>query len=374
MIERYVECVECKACVQICPKSCISFSNDGKIELEREKCIGCKLCERVCQVINNVKYNKSGDVYAAIGTNSQILNHSSSGGLARIFYEYILDKGGVVFGVKYINNLEPVIDYVESKEDLSAFLKSKYCFSNVGESYKRCREFCVKGRMVLFIALPCQIAGLHLFLNRDYDNLITIDILCHGAPQYIVFKNHIMYLEKKAKHKIVDYQFRDKDTDYYGPYHYKITYDNGKVQVGSALWDAYYNAFLKSDIFRESCYKCAFSCRERVADITLGDFWKAGDIIPALKKEKYISSLIVNTGKGAKLLYACKDNIFLYKSNFRELERSTHAVKNPAKRTTAVDVNELKDNIKYYKWASKYERSIRVFASKIKNIILRRNT
>lgn len=131
---------------------------------------------------------------------------------------------------------------------------------------------------------------------------------------------------------------------------------------------------MKSDIFRESCYKCAFSCRERVADITLGDFWKAGDIIPALKKEKYISSLIVNTGKGAKLLYACKDNIFLYKSNFRELERSTHAVKNPAKRTTAVDVNELKDNIKYYKWASKYERSIRVFASKIKNIILRRNT
>lgn len=370
MIQCYDNCFECKACVQICPQNCIKFNN-GVLNIDEKSCIRCGLCDSVCQIQHPVFYEKLGKVYAAVGISEDTLNMSSSGGMANILYHHILEKKGIIFGAKYATDLEPNMSYTDDKKNLNDFLRSKYCFSNIGDSYKKCKEFCDNNKTVLYIGLPCQIAGLKLYLKKEYKNLFLVDILCHGAPHYSIFKNHIAYLESKQKKKIIDYQFRNKEFDRYGPYHYTITYANKQKKSGSALWDAYYNAFLKSNIFREACYSCVYARKERISDITLGDFWNAKENIEQLYEKKYISSIIINTVKGEKLLNECKDKIHLYPSTYEMLEKSTHAICQPAKKTHNTDIERLKEYKYYFKWASRYENSLCVILRKIKNMIAR---
>ena len=370
MIQQYENCFECKACVQVCPQKCIQFHN-GFLNINEKLCINCGLCDSVCQIQHPFLLKKSGKVYATVGISENIVNTSSSGGMANILYRYILDQQGIIFGAKYTKDLVPSISYTDNKKNLEVFLRSKYCFSDVGDSYKKCKEFCENKKIVLYIGLPCQIAGLKLYLKKDYKNLFLVDILCHGAPHYAIFKNHIKYLENKHKSKIIDYQFRDKKCDTYGPYHYTITFANKKKVSGSALWDAYYNAFLKANIFRKSCYSCVYARRERISDITLGDFWNARENIERLGEKVYISSVIVNTAKGEKLLNECKDEMYLYPSSFETLERSTHAVYEPAKRIHNIDIEGLKEYGYYSKWAARYEKSLKVIVRKIKNLIVK---
>lgn len=369
MIQQYENCLECKACVQVCPQKCIQFHN-GHLNINEKSCIKCGLCDSVCQ-IQHPLLGKAGKVYAAVGISEDIVNTSSSGGIANILYQYILNQQGIIFGAKYATDFVPYISYTDNKKNLQDFLKSKYCFSDVGDSYKKCKEFCENKKIVLYIGLPCQIAGLKLYLKKNYENLFLVDILCHGAPHYSIFKNHIRYLENKYKSKIIDYQFRDKNYDIYGPYHYTITFANKRKKFGSALWDAYYNAFLKADIFRKSCYSCVYAREKRISDITLGDFWNARENIMQLSGKAYISSVIVNTAKGEQLLNECKGEIDLYPSDFEILEKSTHAVSEPAKRTHSIDVEGLKEYKNYSKWAARYECSLGVIVRKIKNLIVR---
>lgn len=370
MIQQYDNCVECKACVQICPQNCIQIQKE-RLSLNKKQCINCGLCDRVCQIQNPVCYGKSNKVYAAVGKNEEAINNSSSGGIANILYQYVLDQGGIVFGAKYMEGLVPNITYTDNKNDLDPFLKSKYCFSDVGDSYKKCKEFCENKKIVMYIGLPCQIAGLKLYLMKDYENLFLVDILCHGAPHYDIFKNHINYLENKKKSKIINYQFREKKYDIYGPYHYTITYEDKTEETGSALWDAYYNAFLKANIFRKACYSCKYAREERVSDITLGDFWKAREDINQFGEKKYISSIIVSTEKGKNILDKCKKKMYLYQSGFEILKKSTHAVFEPAKKQKNVNVEKLKEYRYYVKWASRYENSLKVIVRKIKNMVMR---
>lgn len=367
MIEQSEKCVECRACEEICPTSSIHFTNYGDISINPKTCIKCNLCEKVCQITSPLSYNKQNKIYAAISRDQEKVIGSSSGGMAYLLYQKVLDMGGVVFGVKYSDKNIPVYDFAETKEELSCFSKSKYVFSNVANSYKECKQFCDTGRKVLFVGLPCQIAGLRLYLKKEYDNLITADVLCHGAPHYSIFSNHIKYLEKKRNKEVLEYQFRDKTNSDYGPYSFSIKYDDGNVETGSALWDAYYNAFLKASILRDACYSCKFACRERVSDITLGDFWNAKETIPELNGTIYVSSLIISSNKGRLLIESCQDRIQLFETNYEDLCRSTHAVVKPPANDNKIDVSLLRDFGEYCKWARKYENSLPVLLRKLKN-------
>lgn len=368
MVNDFDNCVECKACEQICPKACIRFV-DGRLVLDEEKCISCNLCEKVCQVMTPVEFYKQNKVYAAIAKSNEIYNESSSGGIANILYHTILNDGGVVFGVKYNDEFEPVFCCIEDETKLQNILRSKYCFSNIGHIFKKCRDFCNNGRQVLFIGLPCQIAGLKSFLGKKFDNLITVDILCHGAPHYNIFKNHIKYKQNKNNNKIIDYQFRKKENNQYGPYQYYISYANGRKEIGSALWDAYYKSFLKSEIFRKSCYSCQFAKKERVADITIGDFWTLRNTKVEFEGKEYISSIIVSTEKGNNFLKRCSKSLVLVESTFDDLKKSTHAVVAPETNLSKLDIEKLFNYSYYAKWAKKYENSLIVKIRKLKNIL-----
>jgi coenzyme F420-reducing hydrogenase beta subunit len=162
-------------------------------EVDSERCCNCGLCSEVCPVINRREAGKPLYVYAAKSRDEEIRRQSSSGGIFTLLAEKILDENGVVFGARFNENWEVIHDYVETKDELVFFRGSKYVQSRIGESYLQAQQFLEKGRKVLFSGTPCQISGLKFFLGKEYDNLLTVDIVCHGVPSPLVWR---MYLNQ----------------------------------------------------------------------------------------------------------------------------------------------------------------------------------
>ena len=188
-------CCGCNACVQHCPKSCVTMQEDEEGFLypivDQEACIDCGLCEKVCPVLNQGEERKPLQVYAANNPNEEIRMQSSSGGVFTLLAETIIQEGGVVFGARFNDDWEVIHDYTETKEELAAFRGSKYVQSRIGDSYCQAEQFLKKGRKVLFTGTPCQIAGLNLFLRKEYGNLLTVDFICHGVPSPGVWKSYL---------------------------------------------------------------------------------------------------------------------------------------------------------------------------------------
>lgn len=180
------DCCGCAACAQRCPKQCISMKEDAEGFLyptvDTEVCIDCGLCEKVCPELNSGRERQPQKVYAAINKDEKIRLGSSSGGVFTALAEQTIDEGGVVFGARFDENWEVVHAYTETKEGLTAFRGSKYVQSRIGNAYKDAERFLRNGRKVLFTGTPCLVMGLKLYLGRDYDNLLTVDFLCHGVP------------------------------------------------------------------------------------------------------------------------------------------------------------------------------------------------
>lgn len=196
-------CCGCAACVQACPKDCISFEEDEQgfryPFVDKIRCIDCGLCEKVCPFINQSEPLKPQKVYAAKNPNDEIRLKSSSGGIFTMLAEFIIDEGGVVFGARFDKNWEVEHGYTQIKEGIEAFRGSKYLQSRIGNTYVQVRDFLIEGRKVLFSGTSCQIAGLKLFLRKDYDNLLTIDIVCHGVPSPLIWRTYLNDIKSRSK-------------------------------------------------------------------------------------------------------------------------------------------------------------------------------
>ena len=197
------DCCGCSACVSKCPKQCISMIVDNEgfsyPYLDKENCIDCGLCEKVCPVINQNEPKKPLRCYAAINPDENIRVKSSSGGIFTMIAEYIIAEGGVVFGAAWNKNWQVEHTYTEVKEGLKVFRGSKYIQSIIGDSFIQVELFLKVGRKVLFSGTPCQIAGLKKFLRKEYNNLITVDFVCHGVPSPGVFRWYMKEELKKRK-------------------------------------------------------------------------------------------------------------------------------------------------------------------------------
>jgi coenzyme F420-reducing hydrogenase beta subunit len=189
------ECTGCGACSAACPSLAIRFIQDAEgfyiPEIDYEKCRSCGVCIKACPAANKKQKSRPLVCYAAKNRSEQIRLKSSSGGVFHILAEEILDAGGVVFGASFNNDWEIVHDYIESIDDISKFHGSKYVQSWMGDSYRKCKNFLDAGRNVLFSGVPCQIAALKQFLGKDYENLLTVDLVCHGVPSPGVWKKYI---------------------------------------------------------------------------------------------------------------------------------------------------------------------------------------
>lgn len=192
-------CSGCGACFNICPENCIKMCEDSEgflyPEADKSKCIDCGLCEKACPIFKEYKGNPEGRAYACINKDESVRMESSSGGIFRLIAEYVLAKGGVVFGAAFDEDLTVHHILAESPGEIYKLQGSKYVQSRIENTYKKAKEYLENGRMVLFTGTPCQISGIKAYLNKDYENLILQDIVCHGVPSGKVWKKYVNFRE-----------------------------------------------------------------------------------------------------------------------------------------------------------------------------------
>lgn len=300
-------CCGCNACAQRCPKQCISMKADieGFLypEVDKDYCIDCGLCEKVCPEINGQIEKQPIEVIGAKLKDKNIVYNSSSGGIFTYLANKILDEKGVVFGVRFDNEWNVIHDYTETKEGLAPFCKSKYVQSYIGNSFKIAESFLKDGRKVLFTGTPCQIKALKLFLRKDYKELLTVDVACHGVPSPKVWKIYIDDFCKRhsiSKDNIVKIDFRDKSKNWQN-YSFTIDYikDKEKYVETCYHWDnIYMKAFLSNLSLRKSCEKCNAKMGKSGSDLTIADFWGVGEIKPDFYEDTGVSLVLVNSNKG----------------------------------------------------------------------------
>lgn len=297
-------CTGCGACLNICPVNAITMDTDQEgfayPRVQEEKCIHCGLCEKHCPVIYPIYANrKRPDCYAMMAHDEE-RRTSSSGGFVPVVARWILGKGGNVYGAAWDENWNVRHIEVKNESELYQIKGSKYLQGNVGESYQHAKKNLKDRKWVLFTGLPCQIAGLYSVLRGiNTEKLITIDILCHGAPSYKVFRK---YLEENYElEKLERFDFRDKSV-FGWTTGISCYFSDGTEKHISHEKDTFYRAFLPCMIMRPSCSQCAFSRLPRQGDFTAGDFWGVERVEAKWDDRMGTSAILVNNRKAGKVL------------------------------------------------------------------------
>lgn len=306
------ECTGCYACVSACKHDCIKMEEDelGAIHpsVDENKCVNCGACRKVCPNKVSFDFKYPSACYASWITDKEKRRICASGGIGTTMSEYVIRNGGVVFGSRYNESLVPIMTFTERLEELEHFKGSRYVQSLVGnDTYKQVKNFLLDDRQVLFIGTPCQIAGLKSFLRKEYQNLITVDLICHGVCPTRYFTEEVDYLSNKFKLKdISDARFRGNDGN-----NFRLTLWNKarrklfprdnyreKLLRLSESQQFYIWGFLLGVTLRENCYTCKYARPERISDITIGDFIGLGKEVPFDYPKANVSSVTINTEKG----------------------------------------------------------------------------
>lgn len=307
-------CTGCGACYNICPTRAIKMikNREGFLhpQIDNKLCINCGLCKKTCP-INNPQYNNySQPKCIAAAANDEQRKNSSSGAIFPLLAEKILENKGYVCGAAFSHNkLEHII--IDSKEQLEKLKGSKYLQSNISHLYKDIQNLLKSNKLVLFTGTPCQIAGLKAYLKKDYENLLTIDLVCHGVPSPEFYKKYISELTLDKDEKVINTNFRDKIHGW-NPNLIVTTTTNKKTISGPAQQDSYMRAFLENLSLRDSCFNCPFQNIPRQADITLGDYWGVSRYKESLDDSKGTSLIFINNGKGEKYINTIKNECIFF--------------------------------------------------------------
>jgi len=304
------ECTGCGACAEVCPNACITMQPDENGFLypvvNSKLCINCKMCEKVCP------YNNIGAICSsikscqyAVNSDKKVTDNSTSGGIFFEIAKLVIEDGGIVFGATWSDHYKLSHKVADSLKELEPLMGSKYVQSDCKCVFPLVKKSLQDSRKVLFVGTPCQVAGLKRYIGHDDENLLVIDIICHGVPSQKIFDSWIEEVES-GDGKIVNLKFRDKKK--YGWQHC-ITYDieiNGQRRHFDLLpaFNSYYYLFLKGYILRDSCYHCQYACHTRVGDITLGDYWGAAadKSISYSEMNSGVSLVLCNTEKGRSIV------------------------------------------------------------------------
>lgn len=237
--------------------------------------------------------------FACYNKDRKIQEESSSGGFFFSIMKNVLEKGGVVFGARFTEKFNVEISYAENIDDARQFMTSKYVQSIVGHAFEDTKRFLEEGRFVLYSGTPCQISGLKNYIKKDYDNLITVEVICHGMPQKSVWERYLYSIcGNQAVEKI---NFRNKNEGV-NNVAFSIEFENGKVYRNNLYHDMYIRGFLQNLFLMPSCYDCRYKGMERQADITMGDLWGAENVTTISDKErKGISLVWIHTDSGKKI-------------------------------------------------------------------------
>ena len=317
-LEKKEDCCGCTACANICPVECISMQQDEEgflyPQINKEKCIDCHRCEIVCPIKNNNNYAKKVDAICARASDIDIVRHSTSGGFFTPIAQFVLEKNGIVIGAAYTpdKKIEHVFVKSENKEDLSKLRGSKYVQSYLNNIFSEVKKELENDVLVCFSGTPCQIAGLRNFLNKEYESLITIDVVCHGTPSPKLWKKYVDYQEQKYNSEIKSVSFRKKTYGYHSGT-MELLFENGKKYNGSARVDYLLKSFFKEISSRPSCYKCGFKTDKHSSDFTIFDSWSATELVQGLKDDDLgYTNVFINSEKGRKIFDIIKDKYEWY--------------------------------------------------------------
>ena len=358
-IESKNDCCGCGACAQQCPKGCIAMVEDEQgfryPKVDLDLCVDCHLCEKVCPVINQSQSHEPVATYAAKNGNDTERMASSSGGVFIALAKRIIDEGGVVFGARFDDNWDVCHDYAETLDGVHSFQGSKYVQSRIGDTYRQAESFLREGRKVMFTGTPCQIAGLRLFLRKDYaTQLLLVDIVCHVTPSPLVWRDYLKYITREkcvsvgvdAEHlKLSGISFRDKRLGW-EKYGFSVRYNsllcgNGKRDAELFFEPSYNNVFMRGflkDIYlRPSCYSCPAKSAKSGSDITLADFWGVASPYPQLYDEGGVSLLLANTACGREFILSLSGverHEVDFQSALKHNPSIAHCVKRPVQADT----------------------------------------
>lgn len=295
-------CTGCTACCNVCPVDAITmqFNDRGYSNpvIDADKCIGCTKCEKTCPVINTKYENSPEPECYAVMASDEIRTNSSSGGMFTLAAENILDKGGYVCGAAFTDNFKLEHIIISDKNELYRMRGSKYTQSLLGNVFKDIRSLLEDGKTVLFSGCPCQVAGLHNYLGKNYDSLYTLDLVCHGAPPQPVFHKYLD--EYYGRDKLEDFRFRTKEFGY-NSFHQTAYLKNGEKISGNIRFDPYEKAMHSGLTLMDVCADCMFASAPRQGDISIGDFWGIAKYDQALNDNLGTSVALVNNAKGKQL-------------------------------------------------------------------------
>ena len=317
------KCCGCTACANICPRNAIKMQEDFEGFLypviDKKKCTNCGLCNKTCPILNK-QNNDSGieKAYALRSRDKENLRKSTSGGFFTPVAKYIIDNGGIVYGVGFDKEFNVCHKEAKNLKDIQGFKGSKYVQSFLGDIFEKIKGQLKENKTVLFSGTPCQVEGLKRYLNKNYENLITIDLICHGTPSPKLWRMYIDYQEKKYKSKVREAYFRNKTYGYHSST-MKIVFKNGRKYYGSARVDYMLKSFFSEISSRPSCYECQFKKRNHLSDITIYDCWSIEKLNSKISDDDLgYTNIIVNSTKGIEILNNIKEEFEIYNVDLDE--------------------------------------------------------
>lgn len=301
------ECCGCEACVQVCPKNCIDLSADSQGFLypvvSTESCIDCGLCEKVCPIINKAERPQMfpSSLYAVKSTDDFIREQSSSGGFFSQLADFVLSKEGVVYGAAFDDAFNVCHTRVDKITDLPKLRGSKYVQSRIGHTFGQCKNDLKEGKLVLFTGTPCQISALGHFLSKDYYNLIKLEVVCHGVPSPMIYRQYLKetVIKGAVDRTITKVNFRSK-LGSWKRYFFNVEYEDcGDIcEYKECVTDSLYmKGFLSNLYVRPSCFECPAKNFASGADFTIADFWGQEYTFPEFDDDRGVSAVFVNTLK-----------------------------------------------------------------------------
>ena len=345
--DRKENCCGCSACKQICPTQSIQMQEDENGYLYpiiiSDSCIECGACIEVCPLRNKGVTRTPQISCAYVNPNEEYrFESASSGAFETLSREFLKgEEDYSVYGCELDDELQAKHCSIQNIKEISRMKKSKYIQSRIDNEYASVLQELRMGKKVVFSGTPCQISALKLFLKREYENLLTIDFVCHGVPSQKIFSKYIEYLEKRYKGKVRSYTFRNKRRvdQKWSNLGIRVDFVNGKSIELEAEEDLYMTGFLSGLFNRESCYKCKYAGINRISDITIGDFWGIEKVYPELTEIKTNGTSLVmgNTLKGLSIIQKLEEGT-LYFTKLDDAVRENGQLKHPQKENVKREV------------------------------------
>ena len=381
------DCTACGACVQKCPHRAISMEEDGHgfvfPTVDASRCTRCGICKKICPVDNpTLRFHPSseGTAIAGFAKDEAIRAASSSGGFFTGIAKALWKEGETVaFGAEMLPDLSVSHTRADTFDDIAKFRTSKYARSDTGNTFAETKALLAAGKRVLYSGTPCQIAGLLSFLRggEEPDNLLTVDIVCHGYFSPLLLRKEREFMERKHRSKAIGFEFRNKDGGHWRDFKAIWTFENGgKEEMPKAILP-YHIIWSRHLISRESCHACRFACPHRVSDITLADFWHVRNDSPLFGGNKGTSLVLANTEKGLDILRNLAGTYFVEPIDrdwISPLKYGLHTASPPdAGRTRALDdLSRLSYRRYCRQWMTTHRQSfLRRLAGRVERIACR---